>query len=155
MGSDNKRLFSGRSNQRLKRPLSACLTVQQLRTTDLMVNPASHQDAHAPTIPAVCATMLGQISNVQRQNPIIRLDQLRLLFEAGNLMAAEIVPAPLEPGPAPRWSCQFRRRNGATVTLDLNRKRQGAEVVRIFNSLDAAFSACQAVGFRAVTVHQN
>jgi len=26
--------------------------------------------------------------------------------------------------------------------------------VRIFNSLDAAFSACQAVGFRAVTVHQ-
>jgi hypothetical protein len=28
------------------------------------------------------------------------------------------------------------------------------EVVRIFNSLDAAFSACQAVGFREVKVHQ-
>jgi len=84
----------------------------------------------------------------------MRLDQLRLLFEAGNLMAADIVPAPLEPGPAPRWSCQFRRRNGATVALDLNRKRQGMEVVRIFNSLDAAFSACQAVGFREVKVHQ-
>jgi hypothetical protein len=26
----------------------------------------------------------------------MRLDQLRLLFDAGNLMAAEIVPAPLE-----------------------------------------------------------
>lgn len=85
----------------------------------------------------------------------MRLDQLRLLFDAGTLMAAEIVPAPLEPGPAPRWSCQFRRRNGATVTLDLNRKRQGANQVRIFNSLDAAFAACQAVGFRAATVRQS
>jgi hypothetical protein len=84
----------------------------------------------------------------------MRLDQLRLLFDAGNLMAAEIVPSPLEPGPAPRWCCQFRRRNGARVTLDLNRKRHGTDQVRIFNSLDAAFSACQAVGFRAVTVHQ-
>ena len=84
----------------------------------------------------------------------MRLDQLRLLFDAGNLMAAEIVPAPLDPGPAPRWSCQFRKRNGATVALDLNRRHQGSAQVRIFNSLDAAFSACQAVGFRAVTVHQ-
>jgi len=82
----------------------------------------------------------------------MRLDQLRLLFEAGNLMAAEIVPAPLEPGPAPRWSCQFRRRNGARVTLDLNRKRHGADQVRIFNSLDAAFSACRSAGFNAATV---
>jgi len=85
----------------------------------------------------------------------MRLDQLRLLFDAGTLMAADIVPAPLEPGPVPRWCCQFRRRNGATVTLDLNRKRQGANQVRIFNSLDAAFAACQAVGFRAVTVNQS
>ena len=85
----------------------------------------------------------------------MRLDQLRLLFDAGNLMAADIVTAPLEPGPAPRWSCQFRRRNGARVTLDLNRKRHGTDQVRIFNSLDAAFSACQAVGFRAVTVHHS
>ena len=79
----------------------------------------------------------------------MRLDQLRLLFDAGNLMAADIVAAPLEPGPAPRWSCQFRRRNGARVTLDLdlNRKRHGADQVRIFNSLDAAFATCQAGGF--------
>ena len=77
----------------------------------------------------------------------MRLDQLRLLFDAGTLMAADIVVAPLEPGPAPRWSCQFRRRNGVRVTLDLNRKRHGANQVRIFNSLDAAFATCQAGGF--------
>jgi hypothetical protein len=38
--------------------------------------------------------------------------------------------------------------------LDLNRKHHGTNQVRIFNSLDAAFSTCQAMGFRAVTVHQ-
>ena len=82
----------------------------------------------------------------------MRMDQLKLLFEAGDLTAAEIVAAPLEPGPAPRWCCQFRRRNGARVTLELNRKQQGRDQVRIFYSLDGAFSACHAVGFRAATV---
>lgn len=84
----------------------------------------------------------------------MRLDQLRLLFEVGDLLSAEIVTAPLEPGPAPRWCVQFRRRNGSRVALMLNRKQQGREAIRIFNGLDAAFSACQSVGFRAVTVHQ-
>jgi len=86
---------------------------------------------------------------------MLTVDRLRLLFEAGDLLAAEIVTAPLEPGPAPRWSCQFRRRNGARVALALNRKRQGQEVVRVFNSLDAAFSACRSIGFRAVTVQES
>lgn len=86
---------------------------------------------------------------------MMTLDRLRLLFEAGDLLAAEIVTAPLEPGPAPRWICQFRRRNGARVGLALNRKRQGQEVVRVFNSLDAAFAACRSVGFRAVTVTES
>jgi len=53
----------------------------------------------------------------------MQLGKLRLLFEAGNLMATEILPTPLEPGPAPRWVCQFKRRNEATVTLVLNHKR--------------------------------
>jgi len=85
----------------------------------------------------------------------MRLDQLRLLFDAGDLTRAEIVTAPLERGPSPRWCCQFQRRNGVKATLDLNRKRQGADQVRIFNSLDAAFSACQAVGFKAATLCGN
>ena len=83
---------------------------------------------------------------------MMTLDRLRLLFEAGDLLAAEIVTAPLEPGPAARWCCEFRRRNGTRVGLALNRKREGREVPRIFNSLDAAFAACQSVGFRAATV---
>lgn len=83
---------------------------------------------------------------------MMTIDRLRLLFEAGDLLAADIVPAPLEPGPAPRWCCEFRRRNGARVALTLNRKHQGREVPRVFNSLDAAFSACRSVGFRAATV---
>lgn len=83
---------------------------------------------------------------------MMTIDRLRLLFEAGDLLAADIVPAPLEPGPAPRWCCEFRRRNGAQVALALNRKHQGREVPRVFNSLDAAFSACRSVGFRAATV---
>lgn len=82
----------------------------------------------------------------------MRIGELRLLFDAGDLVAAEIVPAPLEPGPAPRWSCQFRRRNGATVALELIRKHHGSHQVRIFNTLDAAFSACRSLGFRSVTV---
>lgn len=85
----------------------------------------------------------------------MRLDQLRLLFEAGDLLAAEIVTAPLEPGPAPLWCCQFRRRNRAIVTLDLNRKHHGTDRVRVFSSLDSAFSACRSVGFRSVTVAES
>lgn len=83
---------------------------------------------------------------------MMTIDRLRLLFEAGDLLAAEIVPAPMEPGPSPRWCCQFRRRNGVKIALMLNRRKQGREVVRVFNSLDAAFAACGSVGFRAAAV---
>jgi len=38
---------------------------------------------------------------LQEQNATVRLNQLSLLFNAGNLMAADIVTAPLKPGPAP------------------------------------------------------
>jgi hypothetical protein len=69
MGSDNKRSFSGRSDQRLKRSLSACLTVQQLRTTGVMVNRASHLDSPAPTNPAVCATLSRSNFKYDEANP--------------------------------------------------------------------------------------
>ena len=82
------------------------------------------------------------------------MDELKLMFEDGDLIAAEIVAAPLEPGPAQRWCCPFRRRNGTRIALKLNRKQQDRNQVRIFNSLDGAFSACHAVGFRFMTVSE-
>ena len=77
----------------------------------------------------------------------MRLDQLRLLFDAGDLQSALILPAMLESAAAPRWELHVKRRNGALVPLCLNRKRNGAEQVRIFNTLDAAFQAARDIGF--------
>ena len=82
----------------------------------------------------------------------MRLDQLRLLFEAGDLQSCTLYPAPLEPGPAPRWSLHVKRRNGALVVLCLNRKRAGALQARVFHSLDAAFQAAREIGFIEVRV---
>lgn len=82
----------------------------------------------------------------------MRLDQLRLLFEAGDLQSCTLLPAPLEPGPAPRWTLHVKRRNGALVALCLNRKKLGAEQQRVFHSLDAAFQAAREIGFIEVRV---
>jgi len=95
-----KRSFSGRSDQRLRRPLSACFAVQPLRTTGLMVNQGRHQGKTPRQNPKLALPLPAQISYLQGQNRAMRLDQLRLLFEASNLMAAEVVTAPLESGPA-------------------------------------------------------
>lgn len=82
----------------------------------------------------------------------MRVDQLRLLFEAGDLQACTLLPALLEAGPAPRWSLHVKRRNGALVALCLNRKRNGVPVDRVFHSLDAAFQAAREIGFIEVRV---
>jgi hypothetical protein len=93
-----------------------------------------------------------QITEMRDHISMMRMDQLRLLFEAGDLVNATVVTAPLEPGPARRWICEFQRRNGVREAIALNRKRNGSDQVRIFNSLDAAFSVCVSVGFRAAKV---
>lgn len=77
----------------------------------------------------------------------MRLDQLRLLFDAGDLQSCVLLPALLETGPAPRWNLHVKRRNGALVALCLNRKVNGAEQARIFNTLDAAFTSAREIGF--------
>ena len=77
----------------------------------------------------------------------MRVDQLRLLFDAGDLQSCVLLPAILESGPAPRWNLHVKRRNGALVALCLNRKVNGEEQPRIFHSLDAAFAAAREIGF--------
>jgi hypothetical protein len=83
---------------------------------------------------------------------MMRIDKLKLLFDAGDLTTSEIVTAPLEPGPDLKWIVEFRRRNGAKEAIALNRKKNGADQVRIFSSLDGAFRACHSVGFKAAKV---
>jgi hypothetical protein len=83
---------------------------------------------------------------------MMRMDQLRLLFDSGDLENATVVAAPLEPGPAPRWICEFKRRNGVREAISLNRKHQGKNRIRVFNSLDAAYSACASIGFRSAKI---
>ncbi|MCT7656797.1 hypothetical protein MBH78_23670 [Oceanimonas sp. NS1] len=82
----------------------------------------------------------------------MRLDQLCLLFEAGDLQSCMLLPAAMEPGPAPRWSLHVKRRNGALVALCLNRKQDGVPQQRVFHSLDAAFQAARDIGFQEVRV---
>ena len=77
----------------------------------------------------------------------MRVDQLRLLFEAGDLQSCVLLPPTFELGPSPRWSLHVKRRNGALVALCLNRKRDGVEQERVFHSLDAAFAAAREIGF--------
>ncbi|GGB55023.1 hypothetical protein GCM10011502_29980 [Oceanisphaera marina] len=82
----------------------------------------------------------------------MRIDQLRLLFDAGDLQSCVLLPAVLDAGPAPRWVLHVKRRNGALVALCLNRKKNGVEVERLFHSLDAAFQAARDIGFIEVRV---
>jgi len=85
----------------------------------------------------------------------MRISKLKLLFEVGDLLSSEIVTAPLEPGPKDRWIVEFVRRNGARVALSLDQKVSGRDQVRIFNSLDGAFSACRQIGFRGAKIQES
>jgi hypothetical protein len=57
--------------------------------------------------PGFALPSTAQIPDLQEQNLTMRLDQLCLLFEAVNLMTAEIVTAPLEPGLAHAEAASF------------------------------------------------
>ncbi len=75
------------------------------------------------------------------------LTKLRTHFDAGDLTGAIICPAPLEPGPAPCWIVIVKRQNGQQLVLKKDRAEQGQWRERIFKSLDAAFAACESIGF--------
>ncbi len=84
----------------------------------------------------------------------MNLEQLRTHFDAGDLTSATVCPAVMEPGPAPRWIAQFKRRNGVVIVMELDKRRNGRPMHRIFKSLDAAYSACKNVGFREVKIRE-
>ena len=84
----------------------------------------------------------------------LNLEKLRTHFDAGDLTSAAICPAVMEPGPTPCWIAQFKRRNGATIVLELDKRRNGRPMQRVFKSLDAAYSACRNIGFREVKIRE-
>lgn len=79
---------------------------------------------------------------------MVKLKDLRIHFDAGDLTKATVVPAVMaSPG---EWQVQFKTRKGADVVMSKDKVRNGVAEVRIFKSADAALSACKEVGFRKV-----
>ena len=69
---------------------------------------------------------------------------LRILFEAGDLKKAQITPAPLALG---QRCVQLHRKTEEPVMLDAQRVSP-----RTFKTLDAAYKAVAAIGFRKASV---
>ena len=69
--------------------------------------------------------------------------ELALLFEAGNLTAASIVRYPM----GNQWALQFKRKGGSPVVMSSQRSE-----VRLFKTLDSAFSAAKQLGFLTATI---
>lgn len=74
--------------------------------------------------------------------------ELQILFDAGALKAAAVVPAPLTAG----YNLLIERKSGTPITMAGTRKAKGQLVPRNFKTLDAAAAAARKVGFRAFRV---
>jgi len=72
----------------------------------------------------------------------VELKELRLLFESGALKEAHICELFGE------WTLECTRPGRETAVMTTSRRGE----IRRFKSLDAAFAAAQAVGFRRATV---
>ncbi|KHT63848.1 hypothetical protein RJ45_09590 [Photobacterium gaetbulicola] len=68
---------------------------------------------------------------------------IKLLFDAGDLTRADIVPLPMEAG----WGLQFNRRKGHPVMMDAQRVQP-----RRFKTLDAAYKTLIHIGFREARI---
>lgn len=71
---------------------------------------------------------------------MLELRDLRTHFNAGDLVQADVVPAPMEKG----WILTFTRRNGETVYLSLSR----SEKPRVMKRLDTCQDVLRDIGFR-------
>ena len=70
---------------------------------------------------------------------------LRLLFEAGDLVEAKIMPAPMEEG----WILEFTRRNGDRVNL--TKWRTGTP--KVMKRLDTVKGCLRDIGFKNASWH--
>ncbi|OED44684.1 hypothetical protein ACH42_07025 [Endozoicomonas sp. (ex Bugula neritina AB1)] len=76
----------------------------------------------------------------------MRIDQIALLMEAGDIRTAYLLPAPLKAG---KWTIQMERNNGEQVALTAQRAN-----VRHFSSLDSAWKVLTELGFSSATIQR-
>ncbi|MFY8352931.1 hypothetical protein AAEU29_20495 [Pseudoalteromonas sp. SSM20] len=85
----------------------------------------------------------------------MKLEKLRVYFEAGDLISALVTPA-FSDGKG--WLLQVKRQNGVVLTMQLDKKKSlGAtgfrEQERVFKSIDAAVKSAESIGFKEVKVN--
>lgn len=72
-------------------------------------------------------------------------EKAELWFDAGNLSACEIHPAPMEAG----YILELRHRDGGKEPLTVARAARN----KVYKTADAAVKDAGAIGFRTVTVY--
>ncbi|KEQ11266.1 hypothetical protein GZ77_26310 [Endozoicomonas montiporae] len=76
----------------------------------------------------------------------MRIDQIALLMQAGDISTAYLLPAPLKDN---KWTIQFERKNGEQVPLTAQRAN-----VRHFSSLDSAWKILIELGFSSAVIRR-
>ena len=76
----------------------------------------------------------------------MQLKELKLLFEAGDLTGAAIVPAVMATG----YQLQFGRKGKTDAPTTLDAKRTGQ--ARIFQNIDTPARIAKEIGFRLLSV---
>lgn len=71
----------------------------------------------------------------------LELSSLRIYFDAGDLVQAQVVPAPMEKG----WMLSFTRKNGDEIFL--TRKR--SKTPKVMKRLDTVQATLSEIGFRS------
>jgi hypothetical protein len=73
----------------------------------------------------------------------MELNELKILFHAGNLTGVNIIKYPM----SVEWALEFTRKSFSPALLSSQRSE-----VRLFKTLDAAFRVAHKLGFIKVTV---
>lgn len=79
---------------------------------------------------------------------IMKLDELKTIFETGALINCSISPVPMQEG---LWMLTVQGKK-KDVCYTMTAKRSGDEP-RAFKTTDAAISAAKQIGFRKLNVH--